>query len=160
MANKSDFVLAGCQNRLETVNRGLNMSFFFSFLVMNLPRLIHRGSGLKTHNCHTEIFKALVQVSVDSCDGAMKETFSCLWFLIPQRRARSIDGWLVGVENERRLCDRPFILSLKGRRSKGSEAAGRQSSQRVGIAPQQKVCQMDANPNLTFACLPAPSTPT
>lgn len=60
---------------------------------MNLPRLIHRGSGLKTHNCRTEIFKALVQVSVDSCDGAMKETFSCLWFLIPQRKARSIDGW-------------------------------------------------------------------
>lgn len=90
----------------------------------------------------------------------MKEPLPVCGFSHPTKKG-AIDRRPVKGSNTRDASsNRPFILSLKGSRSKASEAGGRQSSRRVGIATQQKVCQMGANPNLTCACLPAATTPT
>lgn len=99
----------GCKQRAKY---GI-LSLFFD----NEPS---RGSGLKTHNYNAEIFKALVQVSVDSCDGAMKELFPlCGFSSHKEGRHRSMAGEGLKRKTPLRSSLHPV--------SKGQEEQGKRS---------------------------------
>lgn len=107
------------------------------------------GSGLKTHNCNTKVFKALVQVTVDRCDGAMKEPFPvCGFSSHKEGRDRSMAG--EGLKRKTPLRS-PLHLVSKGQEEQGKRSrwpaeftAGRNCSSTKSLSdgrePQPDLC--------------------
>lgn len=102
----------------------------------------------------------MVHLSVDGCDGAMKELFPvCGVSSHKEGRDRSIGG---GGCLQRKTPSRSSLhLASKGQEERGTVAGRVHSvSSESRNCSSTKVCRTDAKPSLTFACLPAASLHT